>query len=252
MNWLLIIGIIIIVMLVISVFFHLLKLALKTLGALVLIAIAVFAVLGILIYFDAADFQENFGDSDNIYLLRDDDTVLAGFVLNNAKPKDIAFLETPDLIDHEEKIQEENYSEVLGENYKLIIIEMEIIENSTTEFLVVKDVNISKDFAIALLESNTPRDDLVNHISAESGRTKEAALQKLEKEGMTSDAVVKDQIFAMFLSIEFSEGSTASKMIRNVKESKAYIYPKKFLFTLTGFIPTRFIEKITEMKDGEE
>jgi|GEM_PF-4905884 len=252
MNLLLIVGIIIIILLVLALIFNFIKLALKTVGLIILIVLAIFVVFGVLTYFDATDFQETFGTSNNLYLLRDNEIVLAGFVMNNSQPEKVVFLEATILDDYQQKLQENDYETVLGENYKLFIVEMSLFENSSIESFEVEDITISKEYALALLRSNTPLDSLAERVAAEKKTAKQAVLQQLNQNNITSDTILKDQIFAIFMANEFSEQKSIKNLIMNVKNSKMYVYPKKFLLGMIRLIPDKWIDNIVQIKEGEE
>ncbi|MFH1505769.1 MAG: hypothetical protein ABIE94_02160 [archaeon] len=250
MNLLLIIGIIIIVVLVIALVFHFIKMALKSFGIIILILIAIFAVLGVLTYFDAIDFQESFGVSDNLYLLREDDAILAGFIANAQDPEGAELLDSNTLSDYEKKLQDENYEEVLGENYKLFIIEMEVLEESVLKSLKFRGYNLSKELGISILKSNTPRDDLAQYIATENGVPKEIVLQTFDDNNITSDAQMKGALFALFREKQFTEGRGLRGMISNIKNSKIVVYPKKVLFTMIRLIPDSWVDKLVEINEG--
>ena len=252
MNWLLIIGIIIIIILIIAFIFHLIKLTIKTIGVVVLLALAIFVVLGALTYFDAIDFQENFGESDNLYLLRDGNNILTGIIVNNLDVGKTVFFNATTTTYYKQKLKEENYEEAIGENYKLFIIEMAVLEDAIIDSLEYDGMNISKEFAIIILKSTTPINDLANNIATENNISKETVLQDFENKNITNDAILKSQIFGLYRATQFTDGRGLNGMITNIKNSKIYVYPKKFLFTMIKIIPDSWINKIANGQDGEK
>ena len=110
MIWL--IGGIIVFIIVAVVLFFLLKAFLKVF--LILVGIIIIAVLvgGFFIYSDARDIQENFEISENLFLFRSDEKIIAG--MQTIPGQEQEFLDSDKIAIHNDQFQEDNLDDIKG------------------------------------------------------------------------------------------------------------------------------------------
>jgi len=136
MDFLIIIGIILTI--IIAVFlFKVIKNLVKTLIYLALILIIITASFSFFLYRDAKSFAKGIKEQDNLFLLKEDEEYISGFVLsgNRTSPVD-------DLDYYEDK----EHEDILEDNYKLFILDLSAIETTKRSEPAIKYLKGETDF----------------------------------------------------------------------------------------------------------
>lgn len=161
------------------------------------------------IYQDFTDLRENFGVSEKKVILKDDDKVLTGLVLN----EDTKLMTNKQLNDYSLYLKDEKYDKILDDSYKLMVFDAEIISNLDAE-IDLGDKTITSDEAITILKSKS------------------------------SNAEEKAALFSILLADEILSSQNPLFFFSEFKNGNIVIYPETALFKTIKIIPVSFIEDI--------
>lgn len=166
--------------------------------------IIIFLLLAANLYFiyqDFKDLRENFAVSDKKVILKDDDKILTGLLLN----EDTNLIADRQLKEYSSNLKNNNYEYILGGSYRLMIFDVDII--SDLDNVELDGAMITADEAISILKSN------------DSAPQEKAALFSV---------ILADEILTpenpLFFLFQFKEGNIA-------------IYPETALFKTLRVIP---------------
>lgn len=175
------------------------------------VGIIIFLLIAINTYFiyqDVMDFKENFGATEKKVLLVDDKEVLTGLLLN----EDTHSMTNQQLQDSSTYLKNKDYEKILGNSYKLMIFDFDIISGLNDE-IELEDRAITKEYAVSILRSDANTN---------------------EKADLFGD-ILTDNILSsknpLFFFSEFKKGNIM-------------IYPETALFKTVKIIPLSFIKDI--------
>ena len=166
--------------------------------------IIIFLLLAANLYFiyqDFKDLRENFAVSEKKVILKDDDKILTGLLLN----EDINLITDRQLNDYSYYLKNNDYEDILGSSYRLMIFDVDII--SDVNDVELDGAVITADEALSTLKSD------------DSAPQEKAALFSV----ILSDEILTPENPLFFLS-QFKEGNIA-------------IYPETALFKTIKIIP---------------
>lgn len=172
MEYLFIIGILI-ALIIVVLLFKLIKNIVKTLLTLFLISIILTVVFGAIVYFDMRSFANGIKNKENMFLLNDDGFV-SGFIMEQMNKT--SSISKSELNTYYNYYTDEKYGEILGENYKFYIFELNSLvneeNNNYVEFLkgIATEFDVEGDYDhipdpktiafIALVVDNLKQDPL--------------------------------------------------------------------------------------------
>jgi len=163
------------------------------------------------IYQDFKDLRENFGISEKKVILVDGNEVLTGLLMG----EETDFLTNTQLSDYSYSLRNDDYEEILGDSYKLMVFDIGIIENLDKDIdLGIKTV--TSDEAAATLKSDTF-----------SSKDKAA-------------------LFSVILADEILTSRNPLFFFSEFKDGNIIIYPETALFKTVKLIPLSFIKDVGE------
>ena len=178
------------------------------------VGLIIFLLLAANIYFiykDVTDLRENFAVETKKVILVDEDEILTGLLLDG----EINLMTNEQLNDFSSYLEDENYEEILGTDYKLMIFDVEIISNVEND-IEFGDETISPDEAIMILKSETTENEM------------------------------KASLFGLILADEILSSKNPLFFFSEIKKGNIIVYPKTALFKIVKFVPTTFIKNIGE------
>jgi hypothetical protein len=140
--------------------------------------------------------------------LKDEDKVLTGLLLN----EDTDLMNDEQLNDYSSYLKGDDYEKILGDSYKLMVFDVEIISNLDND-IELGYKTITSDEAITILKSN-------------SGSQEKAAL------------------FGVILADEILSSKNPLFFFSEYKNGNIIIYPETALFKTIKFIPLSLIKNI--------
>jgi energy-coupling factor transporter transmembrane protein EcfT len=158
------------------------------------------------IYQDFNDLRENFGSSSKKVLLIDDNEVLVGLILAGDV---VDAISQDNLNEISSELRKENYDAVLGEHYRLMIFDSEIIDNLKGE--------------VEVSGKTMQRNEIIEVLKLGSNQEKASLFSDL-----LADHILGIRNPILFFS-EFKDG--------NIK-----IYPETALFKSAKVIPVEFFK----------
>ena len=161
------------------------------------------------IYQDFQDLRENFAASEKKVILKDDDKVLTGLLMG----QEVDFLADSQLRDYSSSLKNNDYEDILGNSYKLMVFDIDIIEHLDKE-IEIEGFKITTDEAAVTLKSDT------------SSQEEKAALFSV----ILADEILSTRNPLLFFS-EFKDGNII-------------IYPETALFKTVKIIPVSFIKDV--------
>jgi len=162
------------------------------------------------IYQDFKDLRENFSVSEKKVILKDGDEILTGLLLN----EDTNLMSNRQLNEFSLSLKDNNYEKILGDSYKLMIFDVEIISGIDNE-IEFEFETITSDEALTILRA--------------SGNKEEKAA-----------------LFSIILADEILSSRNPLFFFSEFKKGNIIIYPETALFKTIKFIPVSFIKDIGE------
>lgn len=163
------------------------------------------------VYKDVADLKENFVVETKKVILVDEDEVLTGFLLDG----EVNPMTNEQLNDFSSYLEDDNYEEILGTDYKLMIFDVEIISNIEND-IEFEDETISPDESITILKSENTENEM------------------------------KASLFGVILEDEILSSKNPLFFFSEIKKGNIVVYPKTAFFKAAKVIPTTFIKNIGE------
>jgi hypothetical protein len=158
------------------------------------------------IYQDFDDFRENFGVSEKKVILKDGDEILTGLILDEGTSLTTA----KQLNEYDSYLRNEDYESILGDSYKLMVFDVDIISN--LDEIEMDNELITQNEAIAILTSN--------------------------------DAEEKAVLFSVILAEEILSSRNPLFFLSEFKDGNIVIYPETAIFKTIKFLPLNFIEDL--------
>ena len=161
------------------------------------------------IYQDFQDLRENFAASEKKVILKDDDKVLTGLLMG----QEVDFLADSQLRDYSSSLKNNDYEDILGNSYKLMVFDIDIIEHLDKE-IEIEGFKITTDEAAATLKSDT------------------------------SSSQEKAALFSVILADEILSTRNPLLFFSEFKDGNIIIYPETALFKTVKIIPVSFIKDV--------
>lgn len=161
------------------------------------------------VYQDFTDLRKNFGVSEKKVILKKDDKVLTGLIIG----EDTALMTDEQLNGYSSYLKNGNYEKILGESYKLMVFDVDIIKNIKDE-IVMDSQTITPNEAITILRSKN------------------------------NNAGEKAGLFSTILSDEILSSRNPLFFFSEFKNGNIMIYPETALFKTIRFIPLSLIEDV--------
>jgi|TARA_Y100000310_G_scaffold292645_1_gene321586 energy-coupling factor transporter transmembrane protein EcfT len=159
------------------------------------------------IYEDVMDLKENFAILEKKVLLVDDKEVVAGLLLN----EETNFLTNEQLEDYSSYLRNEDYEKILGDSYKLMIFDLDIILN--LDEIEIWDEIVTNDYVISALKSDV-------------------------------DSMEKASLFGVVLANNILSSKNPLFFFSEFKKGNIMVYPETALFKTVKIIPLPFIKDI--------
>jgi len=227
---------------------------LKTIVSLITALVLFF--LGLTLYLDAMDFQDNFADSTKIMLFVDNNTIITGFSGLLLNETDVPyFYSEEELYQMNFYLKEKNYRSILGDNYKLFILYDEAFDaiNGT---VTMGGKGYEKEILCDMLHSDNPTERFVDSLMEglilspeENERQRESYKQQIF-ENYGDDNALKGIIFSNMI-IEGMERDEAMFLIENFQYGRVKIYKESLLFKIAKYIPPSYMRMMIEREDQE-
>lgn len=217
------------------------RLIFRIISLIVLVSFVTSAILGFYIYKDVADLRKNWAGSNKLILLANEE-VYAG-VITTFGEEELVFVENLD--DYQTAYQNRNYEVLKGSNYKLFIFKIGMFEK-TDETLSLGELEITKKAAIEAIESDDPKEVLINGL-IESGSVP-AEQKGLVKDQFSteigSDQLLKGMLFGMLMQGAMEKDPLL--LFRELQKKNIIIYPETIIFKIVRLAPLSLIEKLAQ------
>ena len=239
------IGTFIVVAIIILVIFKILKSLLLfrfvfKIISLAFLLIMVFLVIGaIVIIRDVNDFRNNFQNSTNLIILKDNSTFLSGIILrvqdNTYKP-----LATKELSNLEKLYQKNPDNLALNtQYYKIIIIDIDIYESLGQQLVNNKNINLTGAEMKRILLSTDAKAELSNVIAKKQGVKVADVLSEI---GSTNDEI-KPYLLSHAISYFFNPAHL-DRLAEAFKNDQIAVYKDTPLFQMIKFIPAAITRSV--------
>ena len=216
------------------VFFVVLKLIFSTIKGIMKIIMLISAVLsivlvigGLFVVADFKEFKEKFPTEEKTIILEENGNILTGFIMASENEKPV-FLTQEKVIKFSNYLKENNLEAIKGNNYKVMIISLDIFDELSTDTLEMGSEEFEKDFVISVLKSDN-------------------SLGLMEDKGMgmffADDITVKAAMFTTVFN-EITENPLF--FFSQYKEGNIIVYPETAIFKAINVLPIGLVENAME------
>ncbi len=218
------VGIIVFFM-VLSLVFSTVKGIFKILFMISSLATILMVIAGGMIISDFKDFQKNFPVSEKKLILEEDNKILSALEMNGDMEFPEFFSEEQ-MEQYSEYLTKREYKMMLGESYKLMIMDTGIIEEMPSDAISIDGSEFTKEFLLEVLRSDNP-----NSLMQDSGM-----------DLFLDDSVLKASLF----TTAFNEIVTDPiYFFTQYKEGNILIYPETPMFKAIRYIPLNMVKSMT-------
>jgi hypothetical protein len=182
--------------------------------------------------------QKHFQNSTKIVFLEENGTFLTGLELSE-EPKtiDTAFLQV-----YSRYYQEKNYSLILGNNYKMMIFSVKVIEELPNLNFQFSEYIVSKNNALLALREN----DSLRYIVPDS-----VAPISLDVAQNEQNDFLKASIFSVMLTEGIMNPQDPLYFFEQYKKGNIFVYPETAVFKSIKLIPISLIQKVAEKASNQ-
>ena len=199
----------------------------------------VMIIFGIILYNDVLDFQTNFPKSEKIMLLKENDVLLGGFTGTFTGGTEPEYIH--DLTSHQSYYYGNNLDFILGNKFKLFIVELDAFEDiETIEF---GGEEISGDFALSLIKSDNTIEDYADYY-IENQDLPEMAFDGIKEqliERFDTDTGLRGALFGSFFSRAVQEDPLF--LFTEYKKGNIIVYKETMLFRILKKVPLILIKR---------
>jgi hypothetical protein len=244
-------GVVIILLLAVSVILSLYKLfksgittkRLLSFGASLLIFIA-----GLILYFDTANFAENFESSQKIFLLDHKGNIVAGFegtLTPNTQP---SFFTDAKIAEYNKVYQQQDYETLKGERFKLFI--MTAASFLDMEEVTLSEVQFSQENMFTMMESSEAMnifvEGLVDKEKLPARQLDSAREQYLElvKDELTDTSGLRSHLFGKMVTDQSTEHGSFF-FLREFKRGNMLIHEETAMFRVIKLIPEGILRMLS-------
>ena len=238
------IVVIIIIVVILKVFKSIFK-ALFTISTLLGIVIFIFMMI---LYQDVSDFQTNFPISEKLFLLEENNTLLAGFSGTFTEETQPDLVTENELDSYQSSFEENDLEAILGNYYKLFIVKLDVFKD--TKSIEFGDDALSVNFVFDLLYSNSPIDKYANYYIQSQG-IPASALENVKKQlrnTFSSDEEFKGALFATLFGEETQANSLF--LFEEYKKDNIIIYEETILFRTIKKLPFFLMKRFVKTENG--
>lgn len=213
------------------------------------VSISVF-LFGIFLYVDILDFQDNFENSTKMFLLSDNESIITGFegTMKSSADKPL-FLSNEELDELSELYTIKDYSQMLGDNFKLFIINENSFNNLQANITIEND-QFTLDEIQNFIKSEQPIESYVDYVLESEGITENKELIKEEfiktiKSELGDDDIFKAMLFGNMISSAMETKGPLFLLI-NFQYGRIMIEKETLLFKTIKYIPPKYLESLME------
>ncbi len=209
-------------------------------------------LFGGFLYLDVTNFSNNFYTSSNMFILTEDNEVLTGFdgmmEMETDKPH---FFTKEDIETMTALYQEEDYDGMIGDNYKMFIIDMEAFK-TLEKNISIDEYNFTLEFVHGLIKSNTTTEDYIDELLNRKNVSekyqdllKEDLLKQTEKD-IGDDYAFKGALFASGMLGSALEEQKTLFLFKNLQYGRMKIHEETLLFKSIKYMPVPYLEAIID------
>jgi len=234
-----IVAIILILLAVIIIYFatKFLGKAFKIITKILLLLVMVLVVLTLLVSKDMNDLRKGFTEKNNTFFLYDNNRLYSAVTLKpmsdpNLNIDSFIYFESEDMARTEQSLNEKRYEEILGNNFRVLIIKPELLNKPYTLKLGVK---LDQRDLLDIVTSEKPAFVLAEKTQREYNISVEE-LERGFRNMYGSEEKLKGYLFAAMLSNRF-QAQKPGELVEDVKERKLIIYPETISFKVIRYMP---------------
>lgn len=183
------------------------------------------------IYKDVNELKENFADSSKKIILINNNQVITGFTLNH----DTNYLTNQQIQDSSKYLENDEFEKLLGNSYKLLIFDVNLISNLKNDNIEIENNEISKEYSISVFKSENPLFLLIE----KDIDNNDLEITKVDSE---NNEIVKAALFSSILQNEILNSNNPLFFFSEYKKENIIIYPETALFKTIKYIPLSFLK----------
>ena len=214
------------------IIFKIVKTVLKTILIVLILGLLLTAIFGFFTYQDTVELKDNLETESKLMLLQDNEKIAAGFIAAEFE-EEAEFLTISQIAEYQNNFKKEDYKKMLGNNYKVFIIELNAFDFDDEELDFIGK-KVSKNILYSVLKSNDP-------ITLYKSKTNaDPALY-----GISDPIEFKSQVFAVLFNEAIDKRGTFF-IFNEYKKKNIIVYPETSVFKFINLIPTSFISNMFE------
>jgi len=199
-------------------------------------------VFGYYIIKDANTFRNNFGNSSNMFLLKQNidgkDHMLVGVTINYTN-KTFDTLTQDKLSDIEKAYDEGKLNTLTKDYYKIFVIDMSSVDNISLYNISDKNVMLTKDEMKEVLLSSDARSTFAGIMAQKQHQDKDVVMGQLS----ASSEEIKGYVFSYYLMTVFNT-KNMDKFLTEFRDGRIKVYDETTMFTAIKLFPSVLMNQI--------
>jgi hypothetical protein len=175
------------------------------------------------VFLDVKDIKNNFQDSSKVIFLNDKDEFISGLTIS---PQATSYIKSDILPHYAELYREKNYETLKAENYKLMIISLDIVNDLPQDAIAFNGITMAKEEISKLLAAPDPAAFFPGY-DATDDEIKAALFSELISQGIMNPQ------YPLFFFEEYKKGAI-------------FVYPETAVFKIMRFLPLDSIKSVVE------
>jgi len=232
----------VVAVLIIFLLFKILKSLFKAIIYFLALVSIIIIISSAFVYMDARGFKEGLDNASNVFVLSDENSLVAGYESRSDRPDERSYFSVDELRDLQGPFEEGELDDMLRDRYKLFIIDISSFSDDD------KDVGLGNETyelerILGAIEHPEPLEYLF-----EMGDVLDAA-STLAAMDLEDETEFKGFLFAVLYS-EFTKEYGSFFLIRGYKEERITIHPETLVFKFLKRVPMLFFRNpVDTVKD---
>lgn len=196
-----------------------------TIISMVVLFLVIISIFSVLAYLDFKDLKTNLNQNTSVMILSDNSNYITGGYFTPSKPSS----ENKPIMNIQE-LSSKSYKEILGSNYKLIIVDISFLDTNLPEIINHNGKQISKSNLFNILRSSTPKTEFASVFNIQ-----ESSISYNNEE-------LRYQLFLSSIDNLMEKGGL-TVLIEGYEDDKIIIYPETIAFKIIKLLPSNYQNK---------
>jgi len=235
---------IVVIIIIGLILFKVTKSILKAIFLISSVAVLIMLVLGFLVISDAMDFNENFQNQSSIFVLEENNNLIAGLSGIPSNGSQFTFLTEEEL----GLYNSSNLDDILEDNYKLFLMKKQAF--NSIDKVESENMNLTKQQIFDLIDSEDP---IYDYLELQPEEIPESALSQARQSILDQLKIESGVEFkgVLFASLFGQAMQNPLFLFEQHQKGNITVYPETAMFKFMKRMPLSVLSRLINKKEGE-